>query len=529
MEAFATDWLGLLVRWMHVVAAIAWIGHAFMFHSIEHHLRAPEVDDVPEGVEGELWMVHGGGFFRMQKLRVLPGKMTGELKWFKWEAALTWVTGFLLLMLVFYMGGGLLLVDPSVSDISVHGAMLVGLGTLIGGWIVYDLLWWSPLGKHAPAVATALTVAMVCGVAFGLSQVLSGRASYLLVGAMMGTIMTANVWMRILPGMRRVIAALEAGEQPDLHRTRVGKQRSTHNGYMHLPIIFIMISNHYPSMYGHELRWVVLILLMVLGVGMRQVMYDGLRTHVAVFAVVAAATGGLFYLTKPEPEQSALQGSADAVAIDPTRLGSITGVVSFDGTAPAAAPLTLYGGCEKSEVKAVDDKVLVADGKLENVFVYIRDGADRWIAPPAPAAAIEVNQLGCFYAPHVLGARVGQPITFINSDPMYHNVRGESEVNSTFNLDMPAKDQRITRTLMRQEVMVKTRCDVHPWMASWIGVMAHPWFAVSDASGAFSLDGVPPGTYIVEAWHEVYGTVSREVTVEANGAAQVSFEFAGGS
>lgn len=527
MEAFATDWLGLLVRWAHVIAAIAWIGHAFMFHSIEHHLRAPEVDDVPDDVEGELWMVHGGGFFRMQKTRVLPDKMTGELKWFKWEAALTWITGFLLLMVVFYMGGGLLLTDSSVSDVSTSTAMLIGIGTLVLGWAVYDLLWWSPLGKSAPAVATALTVAMVFGVAYGLSQVLSGRAAYILVGAMLGTMMTANVWMRILPGMRRMIASLEAGEEPDFEFGRIGKQRSVHNGYMHLPIIFIMISNHYPSMYGHDLRWVVLILLMILGAGMRQVMYDGIRTHIAVFAVVLASSGGLVYLTLPEAAQSAEKVSADAVAIDSATVGSIAGVVSFDGQAPDPAPLTLYGGCEKSDVKAVDDSVMVADGKLENAFVYIGEGADKWIPPAAPSEEVEVDQRGCFYVPHVVGVRVGQPITFINSDPMYHNVRGEAETNTPFNLDMPAKDQRITRKLMRQEVMVKAKCDVHPWMASWIGVMNHPWFAVTDASGAFSLAGVPPGTYTVVAWHEVFGTTSQQVTVEASKAAEATFAFTG--
>ncbi|MEM9491807.1 MAG: urate hydroxylase PuuD, partial [Myxococcota bacterium] len=262
MESYITEWLSLLVRWIHVIAGIAWIGHAFLFHSFEHRLRPPEVEGVDKDVKGELWMVHGGGFFRMQKTRVLPDKYTGDLLWFKWEAAFTWLSGVVLLILVFYLGGGIYLIDPSISPLGVGPTIAAGAGTLIAGWLIYDLLWSSPLGKNN-AVAGTITVAMVVGAAIGLSQLMSGRAAFIHVGALLGTIMTANVWMRILPGMRKMLAALNAGREPDLGLGAIGKQRSLHNGYMHFPIIFIMISNHFPSTYAHELNWLVLLLIMV--------------------------------------------------------------------------------------------------------------------------------------------------------------------------------------------------------------------------------------------------------------------------
>jgi uncharacterized membrane protein/plastocyanin len=530
MEAYVTEWLGILFRWFHVIAAIAWIGHAFLFHTFEHGLRRPEVDDVSPDVLGEMWMVHGGGFFRLQKTRVLPARYTGELVWFKWEAAFTWISGVLLLVLVFYMGGGVYLVDPSVSDIRPAAAMGLSLGTLIAGWIFYDLVWSSPLGKR-PAVAGALTVAMIAGVTIGLTQVLSGRAAYIHVGGLLGTIMVANVWMRILPGARKMVAALEKGQEPDLGLGALGKQRSLHNGYMHFPVIFIMISNHFPSTYAHAHNWLVLLLIMAAGAGMRQALYDGLtRTHIAVKLMLVASVAGLVYLTWPQserPDPAAMDSAAQTgKPVDPATTGVIRGVVGFVGESPAPAELSLGGGCESMDDRPLHDRaVVVNQGKLANVFVWIRQGHEDWRAPPPPSSAVEIDQRGCMYAPRVAGARVGQPVTFINRDPLFHNVRSVSEDNAVFNLMMPAKEQRETRTFKRPEVMVQARCDVHPWMRAYIGVVPHPWFAVSDESGAFAIEGVPPGTYGIEAWHEVFGTAAETVTVPERGAIDLSFSF----
>lgn len=535
MESYITEWLSLIVRWIHVIAGIAWIGHAFLFHSFEHGLRPPEVDDVDEDVKGELWMVHGGGFFRLQKTRVLPDKYTGDLLWFKWEAAFTWLSGFLLLILVFYWSGGIYLIEPDKAPFGVGPTIAIGIGTLVLGWAIYDLVW-STLGK-TPAVASAISLAMVVGASFGLGEVMSGRAAFIHVGALLGTIMTANVWMRILPNSRRMLAALEAGEEPDLSLGELGKQRSLHNGYIHFPIIFIMISSHFPTTYGHEHAWAVLLLLIVFGAGMRQVLYDGfVATPLAVKGVLGAAIIGLIAMTAPfgaGDRQNGDDGPIDPVdlvaqgtPIDPATAGAVRGVVTFDGVAPEPEKLTLMAGCEGlADGPVYDTPVIVKDGKLANAFVWIRDGWQGWQLPPTPTTEVELDQRSCVYEPRIIGARTGQPITFVNSDPIYHNVRTVIGDESLFSLSMPAKDQRITRTFKRPEVMIQARCDVHPWMRGYIGVVPHPWFAVTGDDGGFSFDGLPPGTYVVDAWHEVYGTVTETVELTASGAAELSFTF----
>jgi uncharacterized membrane protein/plastocyanin len=532
MEQFLGEWAGLLLRWLHVVSAIAWIGHAFLFHSIERALRRPDPARGPEGgVEGELWMVHGGGFFHLQKTRTLPPGLAGQLKWFKWEAALTWLSGFLLLVVVFYLGGGIYLIDPAVAGLSHRSAVLIGLGTLLGGWLVYDLLWGCPLGKHPPSAA-ALTVAFLAGTAVALTHLLSGRAAFLHLGALLGTIMAANVWVRILPGMRRMIAALESGRRPDPREGLVGKQRSMHNGYMHFPVIFLMISNHYPETYGHPHSWLVLLLLLGLGVGMRQLVYDGLRTPPAVALGVAAALGALVYLTAPggEPAEPAAAAGAAATGrrpIDPGSTAALGGRVRFTGAVPPVRELALRGGCEAAEPGPHrDQSLLVTGGGVANAFVWLRRGHEGWQPPPAPDREVVIDQRACTYRPRVVGARVGQTVTFVNSDPLYHNVRTVAEQNSSFNLSMPAREQRIQRSFRRPEVMVVTRCDIHPWMRAYIGVLDHPWFAVSGPDGRFSIPAVPPGTYLVEAWHEVLGTTSATVAVAPGQPVELELGFA---
>lgn len=533
METYLTEWLGLLFRWIHVIAAIAWIGHAFLFHTLEHTLRRPEVVVGPN-VEGEMWMAHGGGFFRLQKTRGLPAKYTGDLLWFKWEAAFTWLSGFCLLVVVFYMGGGVYLIDRDVADISANTAILVSLGTLAGGWLVYDLLWASPLGNKRPALAGLLSVGVIALAAFGLCQVLSGRAAFLHVGALMGTIMVGNVWLRILPGMRRMIRAMDRGDEPDFSLGAIGKQRSLHNGYMHFPIIFLMISNHFPTAYAHEHNWLVLILFVLFGACMREVLYNGLlASHIAVKGVLALSVGALVYLTVPRhlqdsgPMQPIEEPAEGSRPVDAATAGVIRGVVSFAGTPPEPARLDLRGGCESmGQGPVYDESIQVENGRLANVFVWLRDGWQGWDPGPVPTTAVDMDQRGCIYHPRVTGVRVGQPVVFINSDALFHNVRNVARENQNFSLDMPARDQRIERVFHRPEIMVQTRCDVHPWMRAYIGVVPHPWFAVTDASGAFTIARVPPGEYVLEAWHEVYGQQSQKVTVSENGTVDVQLSFA---
>ncbi len=529
MIDFLSEWAQLLLRWMHVLFAIAWIGHAFLFHSLEHGLRAPEVDDVDPDVQGELWMVHGGGFFRLQKTYKLPKVFTGALHWFKYEALGTWVTGFGLVVVLYYLKG-VLMVDPRVADLSNLAAVGVGLGSLVLGWLAYDTLW-ATMGKAQPKVATVITVAAVAGLGVGLTQLLSGRAAFLHMGAVLGTLMTANVWMRIIPGSKRMVAALEAGRAHDPEDGRVGHQRSVHNGYMHFPIVFFMISNHYPAIYGHSLNWLMLLLFLAGGAFARQLFYDGMAAALPVKATVLVSFLGVLGLTFPWAELTAeepapIVADTSGKAIDPATAGVIEGRVRYTGEVPPPKELNLYGGCElETKGPVFEQRVKVEGDALADAFVTVVKGLDGWRIPAVPATPVEVDQRGCVYEPRIHGARVGQDVVFVNSDPMFHNVRTESTANPPFNINMPAKDQRETKVFRRPERMVAARCDVHPWMVSHIGVVEHPWFAITDAQGRFQLPGLPPGSYELEVWHEVLGTKKATATVDPSGTARVEVVF----
>ncbi len=266
------DWLHLLTRWFHVVLGVAWLGQTWLFAWMDRSLEA-----VPEGeagaggepIEGRLWMVHSGGFYRVDKQLVVPARMPGTLHWFKWEAALTWFSGLLLLWLVYYLGGAVVEYD---SGVSAAQGTAIGLGALVAGWLVYDLLWLSPLGRRE-WLGAALSFALLVAAGWLLTEWLSARAAYLHAGALMGTIMTANVWMRILPAQRRLVASVRAGTPADPALAARAKQRSKHNTYMSIPVIFLMISSHFPvNTYGHRLNWAILGALVLLGWAGRKVM-----------------------------------------------------------------------------------------------------------------------------------------------------------------------------------------------------------------------------------------------------------------
>lgn len=290
------EWLDLILRWVHLIAGISWIGSSFYFIWLDNQLTVPR--EPRQGVEGELWMVHSGGFYQVERRRIGPGRMPAVLHWFKWEAAVTWISGVLLLTLIYYLTGGIYLVDPAVSDIGVGAATALGIGVLVVPWIVYDTLWRSPLGRRGP-LATAISLFLAAGAAFGLCRVLSGRAAYVHVGAMLGTLMVANVWLRILPAQRQMIAATAEGREPDFTLGAHAKRRSVHNSYMTFPVLFIMLSGHYPGTYGHELNWLLLLLLIVAGAGARHVMIAKQGSGRWALAPVAAAAVALVLLAAP--------------------------------------------------------------------------------------------------------------------------------------------------------------------------------------------------------------------------------------
>jgi len=252
LDPVPSEWLNLLLRWFHVFAAILWIGQTWLFTWFEAHFEpSPERSNSA----GELWMVHSGGFYKVEK-HMAPLVLPRALHWFRWEAALTWMSGMGLLLLVYYAGG--LLVDDRVADIGVGTAASIGLAVLASSWFVYDALCRTPLGRSERGLA-ASGFLLIVGLAFGLTRVLSGRAAYMHVGAVLGTLMAANVWVRILPAQRRMIALVEGGGTNDPALGAQAKLRSKHNTFMVIPLVFIMLSSHFPTLtYGHRYNWLVL-------------------------------------------------------------------------------------------------------------------------------------------------------------------------------------------------------------------------------------------------------------------------------
>jgi len=268
--SYGIDWLNLLVRWLHLITGIAWIGASFYFVWLDNSIKPPKPDSdlAKRGVSGELWAVHGGGFYNPQKYLVAPPELPAELHWFNWEAYSTWLSGFAMLFIVYYFNASAMMIDKSVADIAPWQAIAIGIGTLVIGWTVYDLLCRSPLGQR-DGVLGIVMFALIVLAAYVLSTLLSGRAAYIHVGAMIGTIMVGNVLMVIIPGQRKLVAAMQRGETPDPIYGKRGKQRSVHNNYFTLPVLFIMISNHYAMTYGHAYNWLILAAIMAAGVLIR--------------------------------------------------------------------------------------------------------------------------------------------------------------------------------------------------------------------------------------------------------------------
>jgi len=265
MEAYILDWLNLLLRWLHFITGVAWIGASFYFIWLDNHLVAPgEPGDDAKGVGGELWSVHGGGIYHAQKYRVAPLAMPQHLHWFKWEAYTTWLSGMLLLALVYWYGAEVYLIDSAVAELSTFMAVVLSVAYVGGGWVVYDLLCRSPLAKDARLFAFILLV--LSGLlAWSLCQLFSGRGAYIHFGVVLGTIMVANVFFVIIPGQKKLVLSASRGEAPDPAPGIRAKQRSVHNTYFTLPVLFVMTSNHYAMTYSHEYNWIILVGISVAG------------------------------------------------------------------------------------------------------------------------------------------------------------------------------------------------------------------------------------------------------------------------
>jgi uncharacterized membrane protein len=261
-ESILTEWASLILRWLHVVAAIGWIGSSFYFIHLDLSLKPHP--GLPEGAHGEAWQVHGGGFYRIVKYLVAPAKMPDELTWFKWEAYATWLSGFALMVVVYYLDAELFLVDKSILNLTPLQAGLFSFGSLLLAWLLYEGACRSDLAKHELAFAFGGYLFLV-GLTYAFTHVLSGRGAFNQIGALVGTIMVANVFVVIIPNQKKVVAALLAGKSPDPALGKTSKERSVHNNYLTLPVIVLMISNHYPLLFATRYNWLIVAIVLALG------------------------------------------------------------------------------------------------------------------------------------------------------------------------------------------------------------------------------------------------------------------------
>lgn len=306
MEAHILEWLNLIARWVHVIAAIMWIGDSFLFMWMDRSLE-PKKDNTDDAVVGEMWMVHSGGFYQVEKRKYLAqNNIPKVLHWFKWEAGITWISGFLLLIIVYYAAAGVYLTDPKVMALTHGQAVGLSLGMLVLGWAVYDLLWSSKLRQYARPLQ-AVSFLLLLGAAYVFTHLFSGRAAFLHIGALMGTVMAANVWMRILPAQRALLAATHAGTKPDVTLGMRAKLRSTHNHYMTLPLLFTMLSNHFPSTYSHRHAWLVFALIAIFGASLKQIMIVKRDTHPVIWGALIISLATALWMTKVEEQVAVVQ------------------------------------------------------------------------------------------------------------------------------------------------------------------------------------------------------------------------------
>jgi uncharacterized membrane protein len=321
VESVLTEWLSLILRWLHVIAGIGWIGSSFYFIHLDLSLKHRA--GLPEGVKGDAWQVHGGGFYHMIKYLVAPARMPDELTWFKWEAYATWLSGFALLVVVYYLGADLYLIDKSVLDLTAPMAAAVAFGTLVLAWLFYEGLCRSPLGKHEVALALVGYVFLVA-VTYAFTHVFSGRGAFTQIGALIGTIMVANVFVIVIPYQKKTVAAMIAGKEPDPVWGELGKQRSVHNNYLTLPVIFLMIANHYPLMFATRFNWVIVAIVLAIGPVIRHFFnsrHEGKGSPWWTWGVAAAGMLAVAWLSGLGPRDAGARvGKVDVKAAENTVL-----------------------------------------------------------------------------------------------------------------------------------------------------------------------------------------------------------------
>ncbi len=321
MSATIQELIHLVLRWMHLIAGILWIGNSMLFNWLDRNLEKEGSD--PNDA-GDIWLLHSGGFYYVRKLFAID-RFPSRLHWFWIQATLTWVTGFSLLILVYYMGGAAFLIDRNVSDLSPQAAVLLGIGVLVGGFVIYDVLWRLAANRFE-GVANVISLALVGLTAWGLTRVFSGRGAYIHVGALLGTLMVGNVWLHILPSQRQQVAAAKKGELADKALSMRAKRRSIHNNYMTYPVLFIMLSSHFPATYGNALNWLVLAVIMVGGAMTRHILNIRFHTRhwVAMLVSVLVIALVLTYILIRPPSSSAQRAASVPHEAGETEVAPVT-------------------------------------------------------------------------------------------------------------------------------------------------------------------------------------------------------------
>ena len=398
MASHWIDIVEMLLRWLHIITGIAWIGSSFYFIWLDNTLEPPEPgsDNAKKGVAGELWAVHSGGFYNPQKYAVAPASLPDNLHWFKWEAYYTWLTGTALLVVVYWLKAQVMMVDPTVAVLTTWQAVGIGAASMVGSWLIYDALCRSPLGKR-DALLGGIVFVLLSALAWGLAHELGGRAAYIQVGASIGTIMAANVFFVIIPGQKKMVDAMRAGLMPDPLDGKRGKQRSVHNNYFTLPVLFIMISNHYATTYSHPYNWAILMLMAAAGVSIRHFFN---RKHKGVLAWQYPAIGAALLFTVgwwTTPHLVPLPKVEGPVTFDQVR--AIVGercvtchspVPTFTGiTQPPAGVLLNTPAAIAQNAQRLYQQVVVTRimplGNVTHITDYERAVVAAWIAAGAPA------------------------------------------------------------------------------------------------------------------------------------------------
>jgi uncharacterized membrane protein len=338
LELILAESASAILRWLHVIAGIAWIGSSFYFIHLDLSLRPRP--GLPLGVKGDEWQVHGGGFYHMMKYLVAPAQMPDSLTWFKWEAYTTWVSGFALLVLVYYLGADLFLIDKSVLNLTAVQAAVIAFVSLVVAWLAYEGLCRSPLGNHEVALALVGYVFLVA-LTYGFTHVFSGRGAFTQIGALIGTIMVANVFVIIIPYQKKSVAAMLAGKTPDPRWGALGKQRSVHNNYLTLPVVFLMLSNHYPLFFATRLNWLIVAIVLAIGPVIRHFFnsrHEGKGSPWWTWGVAAAGMAAVAWLSAAGPR------TATVGALPPTPKFADVSAIVMSRCAMCHAPEPVWAG-----------------------------------------------------------------------------------------------------------------------------------------------------------------------------------------